>query len=157
VSDEAVVPVRVPIEVLPGQPVVPPVRVREEIEELLRGDDSRIGEIFVLLEGGAARSPSGIRGCDVLWPVPTDVNDADENRTRQPNDARPAAGIAPCRHVVADAGGALLGIVGNWTWSANLLPCRTGTRATSGTFLGMSTRIGPIAPEHYPPKWGQIR
>jgi hypothetical protein len=37
---------RIPIDVQPGQPVVPPPHVRAEIEELLRNDTSRIGEIF---------------------------------------------------------------------------------------------------------------
>lgn len=50
---------RQPIDVQPGQPVVPPPYVRAEIEELLRSDASRIGEIFNLLAQG--RDPEQIR------------------------------------------------------------------------------------------------
>lgn len=47
------------IEILPGEPAIPPPHVRAEIEELLRSDATRIGEIFRLLEAG--RDPEEIR------------------------------------------------------------------------------------------------
>ncbi len=47
------------IEILPGEPAIPPPHVRAEIEELLRNDATRIGEIFRLLEAG--RDPEEIR------------------------------------------------------------------------------------------------
>lgn len=50
---------RPPIDVQPGQPVVPPPHVRAEIEELLRNDTSRIGEIFNRLALG--HDPEQIR------------------------------------------------------------------------------------------------
>lgn len=40
------------VEIQPGQPVVPPTHVRSEIEQLIREDGSRLGEVFRLLEAG---------------------------------------------------------------------------------------------------------
>lgn len=59
------------IEVQPGRPAVPPAHVRAEIEDLLRKDTSRIGEIFNLLQAGKdpeqIRAEFGLERTSFVW------------------------------------------------------------------------------------------
>jgi len=59
------------IDVQPGQPVIPPPHVRAEMEELLRNDGSRLGEVYRLLAEGLEpeqiRVKLGLENYNFVW------------------------------------------------------------------------------------------